>query len=263
MKLQMDEWNVGLYGGLQYRPDEGELWSSSVLTTYQGKTIVFLVNRFTVFGDEPRRITELCDIRSLAEATCNGTTGLFLGLLGERSYDALLNGLIFFVSSEVSGTTQLVRPSDQFTIIENLADSVRQEKLFGSTKFALYTIPVQARWYRFGKANSKVEAKNLSTYMRRKLPQERFVVTLVKIETATNMSDVGVFVSSGSTGESCQPSKKKQKALAVLHGSSRQLSVCAIGELRNINATNTALPNFNSSKSNLDYFESYSIPMSS
>lgn len=259
MKLQMDEWNVGLYGGLQYRPDEGELWSSSVLTTYQGKTIVFLGNRFTFFGDEPRRITELCDIRSLAEATCNGTTCLFLGLLGERSYNALLNGLIFPVPSEASGTTQLVRPSDQFTAMENLADSVREEKLFGSTEFALYTIPVQARWYRFGKANSKAKAKKLSTYMRRKLPQERFLITPVKIETATNMSDGGVFVSNGSPGESSQPSKKKQKALAVLHGSSRQLSVCAIGESRNINATNTALPNFNSSKTNLDYFESYSI----
>lgn len=42
MKLQMDEWNVGLYGGLRFRPDEGESTPSSVLTTYQGKTIIFL-----------------------------------------------------------------------------------------------------------------------------------------------------------------------------------------------------------------------------
>lgn len=250
MKLQMDEWNVGLYGGLQYRPDEGELWSSSVLTTYQGKTIVFLGNRFKFFGDEPRRITELCDIRSLAEATRNGTTCLFLGLLGERSYNTLLNGLIFPVPSEASGTTQLVRPSHQCTTMENLADSVRQGKLFGSTEFALYTIPVQARWYRFGKANSKAEAKKLSTYMRRKLPQERFLITPVEIETATNTSDGGVFASNGSPEESSQPSKKKQKALAILHGSSRQVSVCAIEESRNINATNTI---------SLDYFERYSI----
>ena len=259
MKLQMDEWNVGLYGGLQYRPDEGDLWSSSVLTTYQGKTIVFLGNRFKFFGDEPRRITELCDIRSLAEATCNGTTCLFLGLLGERSYNALLKGLIFPVPSEVSGTTQLVRTSDQCATMEGLADSIRQEKLFGSREFALYTIPVQARWYRLGNANSRAEAKKLSTYMRRKLPQERFLITPVKIGTATNMSDSGIFVSNGTPGESSQPSKKKQKALAVLHGSSRQLSVCAIEESRNINATNTALPKANSSKSGLDCFESYSI----
>lgn len=259
MMLQMDEWNVGLYGGLQYRPDEGELRSNSVFTAYQGKTIVFLGNRFTFFGDEPRRITELCDIRSLAEATCNGTTCLFLGLLGERSYDALLNGLIFPVPSEASGTAQLVRPSDQFTTKEGLADSVRQEKLFGSTNFALCTIPVQARWYRFGKASSKAEAKKLSTYMRRKLPQERFLITPVKIETDTTMADGGGFVSNGSPGECSQSSKKKQKVLAVLHGSSRQLSVCAIEESRYINATNMALPNVSSLKSNLDYFESYSI----
>lgn len=261
MKLQMDEWNVGLYGGFRYRPDEGELRQSSVFTTYQGKTIVFLGNRFKFFGDGQRNIAELCDIRSLAEATCNGTTCLFLGLVGERSYNTLLNGLIFPVPSEASGTTQLVRKSDQCATMEVLADSVRQEKLFGSTGFALYTIPVQARWYRFGKANSKAAAKKLSTYMRRKLPQERFLITPVKLETAANMPD-GVFVSNGSPGESRQPSNKKQKVLAVLHGSSRQLSVCSIEESRNRSATNMCLPNVISSKSNLDYLESYSIAAS-
>lgn len=262
MKLQMDEWNVGLYGGLRYRPDEGESTPSSVLTTYQGKTIIFLGNCFKFFGVGQRKIAELCDIRSLAEATCNGTTCLFLGLAGERSYNTLLNGLIFPVPSEASGTTQLVRPSDQCATMEVLADSVRQEKLFGSTDFALYTIPVQARWYQFGKAKSKDEAEKLSKYMRRELPQERFLITPVKIETAANMSDGGVIVSNGIPGESSQPSKKKQKALAVLHGSSRQLSVCAIEESRNVNAINKGLPKVNSSKSNLDYFESYSIAAS-
>lgn len=262
MKLQMDEWNVGLYGGLRYRPDEGESPPSNVLTTYQGKTIVFLGNRFKFFGDGPRKIAELCDIRSLAEATCNGTTCLFLGLAGERSYNTLLNGLIFPVPSEASGTTQLVRPSDQCATMEILADSVRQEKLFGSTGFALYNIPVQARWYQFGKAKSKDEAEKLSKYMRRELPQERFLITPIKIETAANMPDGDVSVSNGIHGESNQPSKKKQKALAVLHGSSRQLSVCAIEESRNVNAINKGLLKVNSSKSNLDYFESYSIAAS-
>lgn len=262
MKLQIDEWNIGLYGGLRYLPDEGELRPSSVLTTYQGKTIVFLGNRFKFLEDGPRKIAELCDIRSLAEATCNGTTCLFLGHVGERSYNTLLNGLIFPVPSEASGTTQLVRPSDQCATKEVLAESVRQEKNFGSTEFALYTIPVQARWYQFGKANSKAEAKKPSTYMRRELPQERFLITPVKIETAANMLDGGVLVSNGKPGGSSQSSKKNQKALAVLHGSSRQLSVCAIEESRNVNATNNSVPNINSSNSNLDYFESYSIAAS-
>lgn len=262
MKLQMDEWNIGLYGGLRYRPDEVESPPSSVLTTYQGKTIVFLGNCFKFFGDGPRKIAELCDIRLLAEATRNGTTCLFLGLAGERSYNTLLNGLIFPVPSEASGTPQFVRPSDQCATMEILADSVRQEKLFGSTEFALYTIPVQARWYQFGKAKSRADAEKLSKYMRKELPQERFLITPVKIETAANMPDGGVFVSNGIPGESSQPSKKKQKALAVLHGSSRQLSVCAIEESRNANAINKGLPKVNSSKSNLDYFECYSIAAS-
>lgn len=262
MKLQMDEWNVGLYGGLRYRPDEGELPPSSVLTTYPGKTIVFLGNRFKFFEDGSRKIAELCDTRSLAEATCNGTTCLFLGLVGERSYNTLLNGLVFPVPSEASGTTQHVRPSDRCATIEVLADSVRQEKLFGSTGFALYIIPVQERWYRFGKASSKAEAKKLSTYMREKLPQERFLITPVETGTAANMPDGGVFASNGTPKESSQPSKKKQKALAVLHGSSRQLSVCAIEESRNVNATNKGLPNAHPSKIDLDYFERYSIAAS-
>lgn len=262
MKLQMDEWNVGLYGGLRYRPNEGESPPSSVLTTYQGKTIVFLGNRFKFFGNGPRNIAELCDIRSLAEATRNGTTCLFLGLAGESSYNTLLNGLIFPVPSDASDTTQLLRPSDQCATMEVLADSVRQEKLFGSTAFSLYTIPIQARWYQFGKAKSKDEAEKLSKYMRRELPQERFLITPVKIETATNMPDGGVCVSNGIPRESSQPSKKKQKALAVLHGSSRQLSVCAIEESRNVNAINKGLSKVNPSESNLDYFERYSIAAS-
>lgn len=81
MKLQIDEWNIGLYGGLRYLPDEGELRPSSVLTTYQGKTFVFFRNHFKFFEDGPRKIAELCDIRSLAEATYNWTTCLFLGHL--------------------------------------------------------------------------------------------------------------------------------------------------------------------------------------
>lgn len=254
MKLQMDEWNVGLYGGLRYRPNEGESPPSSVLTTYQGKTIVFLGNRFKFFGNGPRKIAELCDIRALAEATRNGTTCLFLGLAGESSYNTLLNGLIFPVPSDASGTTQLLRPSAQCATMQVLADSVRQEKLFGSTEFGLYTIPIQARWYHFGKAKSKDEAEKLSKYMRRELPQERFLITPVKTETAANMPDCGVCVSNGIPRESSQPSKKKQKALAVLHGSSRQLSVCAIEESR--------LSKVNSSENNLDYFESYSIAAS-
>lgn len=69
------------------------------------------------------------------------------------------------------------------------------------------------------------------------------------------MLDGGGFVSNGIPRESNKPSKKNQKALAVLHGSSRQLSVCAIEESRNVNA-------INSSESNLDYLESYSIAAS-
>ncbi len=251
LNLEMDEWNVGLYGGLQYRPDEGDSNLSSVLTTYHGKAIVFLGNRFAFFGSGSRSFAELCDVRALADATLNGTTCLFLGTLGDRNYTALIDSVVFPVPYETSTAAQHITAATHFPTERKLKHSIREEKLVDHPKFDLYTVPVKTRWYRFGMANSSAEAKRLSHYMRRKFPQERFLVSSIKNVASNTLSP----------RESTELQDKRAKVLVVLHGHSQQLSMFAIGEPQNVNRTNIALPNA-STRHHLSYFERYIVTAS-
>lgn len=247
MNLDMDEWNVGLYGGFQFRPD-GES-ASSVLTAYYGKTVIFLGNKFAFFGSNPRSIVELCDIRALADACMNGTACIFLGSLGDSAYTSLADALVFPVSSKAVDVDVQTTASTGFLTARDLIISIQQEKLVGSPKFSLYTVPIKTRWYRLGKANPESEARKLCNRMRRAFPQERFLVT-----------PIGLISSAG--------------RLAVLHGSSHRLPVTATEEQQNINRTYVNLlcgedneqRNEAAPKNQLSPFESYvmvaSLPIS-
>lgn len=73
LNMQMDEWNVSLYGGLQLRSETVEDPPNYVLGLYRGKTIIFLGNQFEYFDSGTRNACEICDPRILAEICMHGT----------------------------------------------------------------------------------------------------------------------------------------------------------------------------------------------
>ncbi|MCJ1381811.1 hypothetical protein MMC17_004922 [Xylographa soralifera] len=232
---EMDEWNVGLYGGLQYTAEEGEIIGESVLSTYSGKIIIFLGNRFDFLKTKDRSILQFCDPNVLAQTCAQGTSCLFLGSAGDPSYVKLLQDLLMPIPHEMNIAAKMPIGSTTFGKMSNLVKSISQQILVESAKFSLYKIPVKTRWYRFGTANQKAEAKTLVKHLHRNLPQERFLVTAEIPEplVSTNRSeqqknDEGIY-----TGEDNMTSSEKGKNrkplgnLIILHGSAKHVSLRA------------------------------------
>ncbi|MCJ1389860.1 hypothetical protein MMC18_002717 [Xylographa bjoerkii] len=99
--MEMDGWNVGLYGGLQYTAEEAQTVGESVLSTYSGQTIVFLGNRFNFFKTKARSILQFCNHNALAGTCAQGTSCLFLDSAGDPLYVKLLQDLLVPVPDEM------------------------------------------------------------------------------------------------------------------------------------------------------------------
>lgn len=277
LEMELDIWNVDLYGGLQYRPEEDEP-TESVVTTYEGKTVLFLGNRFDFFGSGSRDIADLCDLQPLTRAALNGTSYLFLGSLDQQSYKSLVESLVFHVPHRGSAVEDHLTASIKFPNVNEMARSIRQERLLGSTSLAVYTTPVKTRWYRLGKANPVSEAKKVAKYLRKNLPQERFLVSTVN----PKVSDVTTTTPSSETSSDAPNDKRKVKnflnierhfvdwgSISVLLGASHRASVLAT-EPQLTHRVQTVLPEsqVNSqangvlqpqASAHLDLFEKYMI----
>lgn len=202
LHMEVDEWNVGLYGGLSYTAEEGEVVTESVLTTYATKTIIFMGNHFEFSKSGTRRITELCDTHALAEACLHGTSVLYLGSLGDEYYDRMLRNILFPIPFDIASTAGGVVASKTFARKSDLVKSINQQKFIASPAFTAYKLPLKTRWYRLGRGGSQAEAKRVARYLLKQLPQDRFLV-------------------------SCRDSGTPAPGLVVLHGNSHQAAIIA------------------------------------
>ncbi|KAF7506176.1 hypothetical protein GJ744_012156 [Endocarpon pusillum] len=213
LSMEIDIWNVDLYGGLQYREEKNRT-RESVLTSYEGKTLLFLGDQFQFFGAGQRQITELCDPRCLAQAALRETSCLFLGSSGQQGFESLTKALISPPSCRVSEIEQHMQASRRFLNVEEMTMSIWQERVLGSSDLTTYIMPVQSRWYRLGMASPRSEAKKAAKYLRNHLPQERFLVSTISPDTTKNFL-----------------SKKKSNAdwgsICVLQGISHRASLVA------------------------------------
>ncbi|MCJ1398122.1 hypothetical protein MMC11_001319 [Xylographa trunciseda] len=222
-------------GGLQYTAEEGETLGESVLSTYSGKMIIFLGNRFDFFKTTDRSILQFCDPNALAETCAQGTSCLFLGSAGDPFYVKLLQDLLIPIPHEMKIAANIPVRSTTFAKKSNLAKSISQQILVESAKFSLYKIPVKTRWYRFGKANQKAEAKTLIKHLHKNLPQERFLVTaeVPELSASTDRSEQQENDDGIHTGEENTKSNEKEKKrkplgnLIILHGSAKHVSLRA------------------------------------
>lgn len=211
LDLEMDEWNVGLYGGLCYVPEEGTDVRDSVLSTYAGKAIVFLGNKFDFFKSGTRTIPQLCDSKTLAEVCARGTSCLFLGSLGDPSYHKLLRDILLPIPANTFTAEAITPASAIISNLGSLAKSISQQILFGSSSLSLYKVPIKGRWYRRGKRIHKSEAKKVVNYLRKNLPQERFLVT------------AGIRQGDSDPNEKGEEAGNPLPSLIVLHGNAQRV----------------------------------------
>jgi hypothetical protein len=54
LKLKFDQWNLGQHGGFEYPPESPEEEPKTVISSYAGKSIMFLGNDFDYFGQGPQ-----------------------------------------------------------------------------------------------------------------------------------------------------------------------------------------------------------------
>lgn len=231
LSMEMDIWNVNLYGGLQYHNEENRT-RESVLTSYEGKTLLFLGDQFQFFRAGQRNITELCDPRCLAQAALRETSCLFLGSSAQQGFESLTKALISPPSCRVSEIEQHTQASRRFLNVEEMTLSICQERVLGSSNLTTYIMPVQSRWYRLGKASPRSEAKKAAKYLRNHLPQERFLVSTISPNT-TDTTERGSSSLNSQEKRTFENflSKKKSNAdwgsICVLHGVSHRASLVA------------------------------------
>lgn len=200
LNMQMDEWNVSLYGGLQLRLENIEDPPDYVLGLYRGKTIIFMGNQFEYFDSGTRNACEICDPRILAEICVHGTGLLFLESSGQEAFQRLARSLVFPVPYRIENISDHVKSSRNFASRSAMLESISQHMIVGgSPEIAVYTLPVKRHWYRRrNRAWPEAEAKRLAKFLRQRLPQERFLVTAVWQDTGTAAeSEIRVIVLHG------------------------------------------------------------------
>ena len=175
LKSKMDLWNLGLYGGLQHPHVESETAARTVLSSYRGKSIIFLGNQFNYFGHGNRNALQLCDIMPLAQASQDGTSCLFLGYSGTASRNHLKK-FIFPISHHLSESVHVAREATHFSTKQKFLKSISQRTVEISA-FTTYTISVRSSALGENQAHIRREAESVAKFLREQMPQERFLVS--------------------------------------------------------------------------------------
>lgn len=176
LKSKMDLWNLGLYGGLQHPCEESETTTRTVLSSYSGKSIIFLGNQFNYFGHGSRNALQLCDIMPLAQASQDGTSCLFLGYSGAASRNHLKK-FIFPIYRHVSESANVAREATHFSTKQKLLKSIYQQSTVGISAFTTYTMSVRSSVLGENQAHTRREAESVAKFLREQMPQERFLVS--------------------------------------------------------------------------------------
>ena len=207
LNMQMDEWNVSLYGGLQYRPDSPEAPPEYVMESYRGRTIIFMGNQFEFFRAGARSACQLCDPQILAELATHGTRFLFLENSSPQQFKNLASALLLPVPNRTEDIVDQQKASRNFETHTAMLESLEQHIIAGrAPETVVYTLSAIPRWYHLSKDTwLEGKAKELSKVLRQRLPQERFLVASLRH----------------------QEPPETQNKIAVLHGLPKASSILA------------------------------------
>jgi hypothetical protein len=225
LEMELDRWNVSLYGGLDQPVEEGEDSPKNIITRYHGKSIIFLGDPFHFFGAGERDIAEFCNVRTLAQASLHGTSYYFIGSAGHLAFQRLAERLVFPMPYSMVNITQSLPNSQKYNSRRDLIQSINESRFVSDPGFEAYTVPVQGKWYRLGRANPNSEAKKLARCLRQQFPQERFLVAPMA-ESVDGQESTGPCMTQIQSKKP-RRSKRNLGRLGILQGISHQVSVIA------------------------------------
>ena len=174
LSLNMDVWNVNLYGGLFEANETEDDQRANILSLYQGKTIILLGNGFHFYDIESASILNFCDAESLFEACVAGTSFLFLGAINDQTK---LKNLLFPISQRIADLLRSLPVTSWFDNASDLVQSLSEQRKSDEGSFQL---GVKKCWYRTRALNISHGAKSLRNALQNRLPQERFWVCPVE-----------------------------------------------------------------------------------
>ena len=188
LSMQMDVWNLSLYGSLfesdQKESDERE----NVLSFYHGKPIIFLGNSFAFYGHELLSVLQLCDAESVFQACVNGSSCLFLGSIEEQEK---FKSLLFPISQRAPDCLASLGSTSRFRDLRQLLSALSEER--GSND-RTYQLEARSYWYKLGSSDISRAAKRVSKALQNHLPQERFWVCPVGSAGQTDARSIGTLL---------------------------------------------------------------------
>jgi len=182
--LKICVWNVNLYAGMQAaivktEDDDDELKTRNILKEYKGKTVILLGNTFDFFGQKDKSILDLCRGSDIAtECVADSDTSfLLLGASTQKSCTSWMRNTVYPIFHPVPNVSNHMVKSNVFKDKAALRVSICQQITGGAPVLDAYKIDVHSQWYRGGpKMSVKWHAKDIRSYLKSSLPQERFWV---------------------------------------------------------------------------------------
>ena len=191
---QMDIWNVALYGSLLLprRETEDDKIVLDIINNYKnGVTFIFLGGSFDFHSMDPQSILHLSAPSLVGRAYQRDSSCLFLGLLHEENARPWTQLMAYPVQSSLQKTLSQTSTSSTFENEELLLQSFTQIKSHGNVALVTYILPVQKKWYLSSARSLEHRAKEVASYLRRHLPQERFWICPSELEKAGEQELVG------------------------------------------------------------------------
>jgi len=174
--MKLDIWNVSVNGHLELLGGSRLAERQSIFELYKGKTIVILGNSYPYFSRGSRTTLNLIDPKDFVKAATEGTRVFLAGTDAKPEHVArFLRASSYPLSRE-------------FNTIHALVDAAlveRQEKSFSNTIFSCLPKPRGDNTQR-----CTVKARRAANELRRKLPNERFIVSWTSAERLDRAGNV-------------------------------------------------------------------------
>ncbi|KAL9618831.1 MAG: hypothetical protein Q9160_006490 [Pyrenula sp. 1 TL-2023] len=181
--MKIDLCNVHQNGGLLGLPQDDTDSPYPIMTAYRNGTILVFDNKFEFFDARERTTSQLCDPHWLHELFTNGCSALFLYCEDGDAFKKIARSSVFPLSTKLEDIPSQIQSSHNFSCRDEFVTFILQEKQFGNVRTSFSALTMKPRkWYRFGKDRSDKQAKAFAKYLRRRLPNERFLVSFVAPE---------------------------------------------------------------------------------
>ena len=197
--MQMDEWNVGLYGGFGCHPNADSA-PDNVLKMYKNKAVILLDNKFDLRNSDPCCISDLCDPMLFAELGMAGTRFVFLDCSNEWGFEAFAQAAGFptvLKSETILSHRKNVGAFDSETaLLDSILQEMSIEAAENDTK--IYTIPIRPTKHNLlRRTKPEKRAEKVKRYLQHNLPQQRFLVTTIATDSDDATQQTYLAISNG------------------------------------------------------------------